>query len=178
MKCPICGKENESGKAFCENCGTTLVEESVKTADALELPPEPFAPAAPAVPIPEKPAEPEPAPYVNTAAIREKPKPHKAPAAEVPPEKKNESAPCKPLSTWSYIWRTVFFSIPVIGIILLFVFAFARGINKNSKSFARAWLVFMLIGVIIAIACTVLCYIFREQVTSWLVQVFNLYLVS
>ncbi len=58
----------------------------------------------------------------------------------------------KPLTTWGYIWRIILFSIPVLNIIPLFALAFSSGINKNSKRFASAVLILMLIAVVIGLA--------------------------
>ncbi len=54
----------------------------------------------------------------------------------------------KPLSTWGYIWRILLFAIPIINIIPLFIMAFSSGINKNSKHFASATLILMLLGLV------------------------------
>lgn len=94
-------------------------------------------------PIPEPVSE--PIPDVN-------PEPIPAPAIE--PEPKHEcgfSRLDKPLTVWGYIWRILLFAIPVVNIIPLFVMAFSSGINKNSKNFASAVLVLLLIGLIIMI---------------------------
>ena len=48
--------------------------------------------------------------------------------------------------------------LAVINIIPLFVFAFASGINKNSKNYASAILVLMLIGLIIAVCAAFLVF--------------------
>lgn len=61
----------------------------------------------------------------------------------------------KPLSVWGYIWRIILFSLPILNIIPLFVMAFSKGINRNSKHFASAVLVLMLIGLIISVGVLV-----------------------
>lgn len=63
------------------------------------------------------------------------------PANGISTEKDKNAAPCdsaaavqppvKPLSTWSFIWRKLLFMIPIVNIVVLFVFAFAEGINKT-----------------------------------------------
>lgn len=155
MKCPICGKESEGNERFCTECGAKLEPSAEpkppeKTEPVVKPEQPPAAPAAP---------KPVPAPYVNTAAAGTKPVKEKV---------KRDMSPCKPLSTWSFVWRSLLFMIPVIGIIFMFVFAYSKGINENSKSHARSWLIFLLIAVIIMIAGGVLCYIFREPVLEWI----------
>lgn len=111
-----------------------------------EVPVEPVRAEAPAVPvIPVKPAEP----------VKPVEKPVKADAAaEAACE---DSRLEKPLSVWGYIWRIVFFSIPVLCIIPLFIMAFSSGINKNSKHFAAAVLILKLVAVLACIG--ILIYI-------------------
>ena len=53
----------------------------------------------------------------------------------------------RPLSGWSYFWRSVLYSIPVIGWIFLLVHVFACK-SRHGKSYAR----FHLLLAIIAIA--------------------------
>lgn len=181
MKCPNCGKELAEGERFCINCGTnvenyvnqagqTIAEDLDATVKA-----EGIADAAPA--YQNTPAYVPPAPqqpYVNTAAPQ--PTYHNPAAANVEPEKPTEKepkakrnmAPCKPLSTWSFIWRTVVSAMPVIGLIVLLIMAFAKNINANSKSFARSRLIFRLILFILCGVCVGLFFLFQEQITNFL----------
>ena len=43
----------------------------------------------------------------------------------------------RPLSPWTYFWRSVLYGIPVIGWIFMLVHAFASK-NRHGRSFARA----------------------------------------
>ncbi|MBQ1817628.1 MAG: zinc ribbon domain-containing protein [Clostridia bacterium] len=123
-----------------------------------EVPVEPARAEAPAAPvIPVKPAEPvKPVIPVKPAEpVKPVEKPVKADAAaEAACE---DSRLEKPLSVWGYIWRIVFFSIPVLCIIPLFIMAFSSGINKNSKHFAAAVLILKLVAVLACIG--ILIYI-------------------
>ncbi|MBO4384657.1 MAG: zinc-ribbon domain-containing protein [Clostridia bacterium] len=74
----------------------------------------------------------------------EKPAPKKAP-------KRITTRIERPLSVWGFIWRTILFSIPVVNIIPLFIFAVAPGVNKNSKNYASALLILLLIGMIVLV---------------------------
>lgn len=69
----------------------------------------------------------------------------------------------KPLSVWGYLWRTVLFCIPVLNIIPLFVFAFSSNVNKNSKNYASAVLILMLIGLIIAVTLVFLIITYTDH---------------
>ena len=51
----------------------------------------------------------------------------------------------RPLSPWSYFWRSVLYSIPVIGWLFLLIHVFACK-SRHGRSFAR----FHLLAVIVA----------------------------
>ncbi|MBR5948440.1 MAG: zinc-ribbon domain-containing protein [Clostridia bacterium] len=169
MKCPNCGNPIEGNSLFCTNCGGRLDNIDAasnegsfsETAQSAEAPLDNLNP-------PETPAAPA---YVNTAALAKKPqRAEPAAHAQKGAKKKRDMAPCRPLSTWGFIWRTLLFCIPVVNLIFLFVFAFADGINENSRSYARSWLILMLVGVILFVIGAVICYIFRDQITDWFVR--------
>ena len=92
-------------------------------------------------------------------------------------EKDKNAAPCesaaavqppvKPLSTWSFIWRKLLFMIPIVNIVVLFVFAFAEGINKNSRAYARAALIGLLTAAVLFAAAAVLCYLYTDEIIGW-----------
>ncbi len=70
-------------------------------------------------------------------------------------ENKNIPAEYKPLSAWSYFGYHLLFSIPVIGLICLIIFAFNDD-NINRKNFARSFFcIYILLAIIIAI-CVIL----------------------
>ena len=57
----------------------------------------------------------------------------------------------KPLGAWRYFGYNILFSIPIVGIICLIVFA-CSGRNVNRRSYARSFFcVFIIIGIVIAI---------------------------
>lgn len=99
------------------------------------------------------------------------------PANGISTEKDKNAAPCesaaavqppvKPLSTWSFIWRKLLFMIPIVNIVVLFVFAFAEGINKNSRSYARAALIGLLTAAVLFAAAAVLCYLYTDEIIGW-----------
>lgn len=129
--------------------------------ETFEEPAEPIEPAA---------LEDEPVIFVPTA-VPEETEPVKAieeePAEEpvkTPPVRERRPLPRneRPLSTWGFLWRSLLFMIPVINIIPLFVFAFAKGVNKNSKNFASAVLIIMLICLILVVAAVMLVMIYSD----------------
>lgn len=57
----------------------------------------------------------------------------------------------KPISMWGYFGYEILFSIPVVGFILLLVFAFGGTQNINLKNFARSYFCFLIIAVVLLI---------------------------
>ena len=60
----------------------------------------------------------------------------------------------KPISPIGYVGYMVLFSIPLIGFIMLLVFAFG-GSNKNVKNYARGTLILMIIIVVVSVLLSV-----------------------
>lgn len=56
-----------------------------------------------------------------------------------------------PISPWGYIGYNILFAIPIVGIIMLFVYAFGSNTNVNLKNYARSFLIMMLIIIAIYI---------------------------
>ena len=56
----------------------------------------------------------------------------------------------QPISAWGYFGYQILFSIPIIGFILLVVFALSDE-NINRRNFARSYFCAILIGIILAI---------------------------
>ena len=91
------------------------------------------------------------------------PPPQAAPAAEKPKKKKKErpvyedyDAPAPgskyaPISTWGYIGISLLACIPIVGFILLIVWAFGGCKKINKRNFARAMLIMMAIGLVFSL---------------------------
>ncbi len=57
----------------------------------------------------------------------------------------------RPLSPWSYFWRSVLYAIPVIGWIFLLVHVFACK-SRHGRSYARFHLLAAIVVAIVAVA--------------------------
>lgn len=141
--------------------------------------PEPVAAPEPApIPIPEPIRAPEPQPEPEPVAA-----PEPAPAPIPEPVRAPEPAPVAPptpapepdkngvivnatdsrslMTTAGYIFTTILFHIPVIGLIFMFVWGCGRPKNLSRKRFALACLLMRLIGVILVLSIAVfllICY--------------------
>lgn len=62
----------------------------------------------------------------------------------------------QPISAWGYVGYMVLFTLPVIGFILMLVFAFGSSQKASVKNFARAYLILWVIGVVLTILLTVI----------------------
>ncbi len=139
----------EAVEAVCEEAAAApekaLDEFGIEPADPCAVEPAPVEEPAPVA---------EPAPVEEPAPVREEyvaePEPVVIPPVKEAPAE-NKSVLDKPLSVWGYLWRIVLFAIPIFNIIPLFTMAFSSGINKNSKHFASAVLIIMIIGMLICI---------------------------
>lgn len=57
-----------------------------------------------------------------------------------------------PLAVWKYIGMFILMSIPVLGLVMLFVWSFGSSFNRNTRNFGRASLIYLLIIIILTIA--------------------------
>ena len=67
----------------------------------------------------------------------------------------NVSAEYQPISMWGYFGYELLFGIPVVGFIILLVFAFGGTSNKNLKNFARSKFCVFIIATILSIILAV-----------------------
>ncbi len=134
MFCPKCGHKNPEGAKFCENCGTTFAPQAAPPAQAqAAYTPPPAPPVAP----------PPPAPAPQQAYA------YQQPVTPAP------SVLDSPMSVGQYIGTIILFGIPIVGFILMLVWAFSSEVNKNKKNFALANLILIVIGIVLSIVLTV-----------------------
>lgn len=143
MICPKCGAAAAQGEKFCKNCGS-------------ELPAEPISYAAPAA---------QQAPYAAPA----QPQPtYTPPPVYTPPvgQPSGYSPEYKPIGAWGYIGYNILFSLPIVGIILLIVFACSNE-NINRRNYARSFLLVMLIAIVLAVVFGILAAIFGVNLSDY-----------
>lgn len=125
--------------------------------------PEPEPVKAPE-PEPVKAPEPEPVrtpePVVIPTPVKE-PEPVKAPEPEKTDVVVHATDSRSLMTTAGYIFSTILFHIPVIGIIFLFVWGCGRPKNISLKRYALAWLIMRLLCVVFLLSFAVfvlICY--------------------
>ena len=62
---------------------------------------------------------------------------------------KISTSPPSVIKTGEWMWTLLIASIPLIGIIMMFVWAFSAGENPSKANWAKAILLWMLIGLIL-----------------------------
>ena len=152
MFCKNCGNKLSDEANFCNSCGTKFEQPQPTTnevnhnVDNVETPP-------PQPPQPNTPPKVNQQPQYNTAQS------YNAFLSQL------DKAP---LSVIQYIGMFLLVSIPIVGIVLLFVWGFGDHVNLNKKNFARAMLILSLIGVIVSI-------IFGAILVGIITQIINNY---
>ncbi len=127
--CGSCGTPIEEGARFCPSCG--------KPADA---PP-------PAPPPPQASYTPPPAQTNQYYA----PPPPPAPVYQAPPSysaapvPQNYGADTSPMTVGQYIVTFIVLAIPLVGFIMMLVWAFGSNVNVNKKNLCKAALIMALI---------------------------------
>lgn len=71
-----------------------------------------------------------------------------------------------PMTMGQYIVTFIITAIPIVGIIMLFVWAFGSNVNINKKNYSRAALIMAVIGIVLGI-------IFSSVLASMIVSMFG-----
>lgn len=134
MKCNNCGTENADGQQYCQGCGAALYGQSNMYTQQNQ----------------------------NTYGQQNL---YSQQAYTTPPQqvvynqritKENLPYEFQPISMWGYFGYQILFMIPIIGFILLIVFALGGTKNVNLKNFARSYfcVTIIVLVVVLIIAAT------------------------
>lgn len=148
--CGKCGNALEEGAKFCAECGNMVQEQKVETQKVPEIKnPEPVSAPQPqpqaVSPKPTAPIQPRP----TTAQAQPRPVTPQPSIAHQTSAPVTVDKTSKVAGMGAFFGLMLLFALPVIGFIAAIVFSFAPK-NKNIKNFARATLVWMIIGIVIA----------------------------
>ncbi len=135
MFCPSCGKTNPDDARFCDGCGSDMTAAKVS-------PPPPPPPPPPAYQAPVAPV-------------------YQAPRAQYTPAPADDLT--KPLSVGGFLGTMIVLCIPIVGIIMFFVWCFGSRVNKNRKNFVRAYFWLLVIGFVLSIVCSIVMWTLIAQ---------------
>ena len=141
--CTSCGAALEDGTKFCTTCGAAVSnEESQPVAE-----PQPVKAAAPATQaVPKTPV----APVYSTAS--QTIPPNRGGYAPTPVNAAPGSdSKYEPITTKGYIGIMLLMCIPVVGFVLILIWAFGGCRKINKRNLARASLIMMVIGLILSL---------------------------
>ena len=162
--CPYCGSELNDDAKFCGECGKPLPEDAPAVAEAPvepevqeTAPEEPATPAEPAAPAESVIAPTEPV-IVPAAPVAE-PAQDLPVITQMPPKKQM-------LSTFQYVVLTMLFSIPVIGLVFLFIFGAGHPRNGSLKRFSAALLILRLVFWIAVLALLIVAMVKNGRLLS------------
>ena len=164
-KCPFCGSELADDAKFCVECGKPLPEDLPVTTEPVAVPGEEIPvetpKEAPVAPVAQEPAT----PVVVPAATMDAPAtPAEAPQdvpviTQLPPKKQM-------LSTFQYFLLSLLYSLPVIGLIFLFVFGAGHPKNGSLKRFSAALLILRLVFWILILALLIVAMVKNGRLLS------------
>ena len=168
--CPFCGSELNDDAKFCGECGKPLPEDAPAVTEAPAEPEpqepaleEPAAPAEPAVPAesaaPSEPVIAPAEPVIVPAAPVAEPTPDMPVITQMPPKKQM-------LSTFQYVVLTMLYSIPVIGLVFLFIFGAGHPKNGSLKRFSAALLILRLVFWIAVLALLIVAMVKNGRLLS------------
>jgi amino acid transporter len=143
--CTECGANVPEDLKFCTECGAAMgAANGVGPAPVVPAPApqaQPFAePARPQTQPQPQPQQPPPAYYAPPAQT--------APGFDGEPPRGGKYAV---MGVGAYIGTMILFCIPVVGWLACIIMAFAAK-NRNRRNFARAMLVFLIVGIVLSVA--------------------------
>ncbi|NLN66095.1 MAG: zinc-ribbon domain-containing protein [Clostridiaceae bacterium] len=174
MFCPKCGTDVPEGSKFCETCGNNmqLAEPEVNQAQydqpaQSSQEPEPAAPQPVQEPQPVSSPQPQPTNYQQPQAqsyqqgsynsgYQQAPQPAPAYQNNYNPTYQNSYNNVdpldKPYSVGGWLLTYLILLIPIVNIVMPFVWAFGSNTNKSKKNFFIAYLIMAAIGIVLLIA--------------------------
>ena len=170
MTCNSCGALIPEGAKFCGICGATQsapapVEPA--PAPAYQEPPQPVVQEMPAYAAPPAPVYQEPAAYAAQPVYQPQPVYQAPPATEAAPPQGSRYAP---ISALGYLGYYIVFAVPVLGLILSFVWAKDKTGSINRQNLAKLMLVFKILGILALIVSGVFVAIYWSTISSFVTE--------
>jgi hypothetical protein len=166
MFCPKCGTNVPEGSKFCETCGNNMQTAAEQT-EIQEQPVKPQEPA-PVAPPPVQRPQPQSQPVYQTQPQSPvyplKPPSQPAPQPQPQYQQRPQPAPApinntyngddpreKPYSVGGWLLTMLIMCVPLVNIVMIFVWAFGSKTNKSKKNYFIAALIMAAIGIILSI---------------------------
>jgi hypothetical protein len=141
MFCPNCGANVNNASRFCSECGTDIATNVIPQETPPPMPQE-TSPTVPPPPPPKpQPVAPPPPQYIPQPKYQSK----------LPPVFDD-----RPMSVGQWILTFIILAIPIVGIIMIFVWALGSTANLNKRNFSRAILIMWIIGIVIGIVFAII----------------------
>ncbi len=157
--CSQCGNKIENGTAFCTECGTKITPPAAQPQGGSPIQEQPVQPVETPAAQPQPQEQP---PVVPQPQVQPQPKVAPQPQVQAQPQPYITSEN-KVVGTGAFFWLMLLFALPVIGLIACLVMAFAPK-NKNLKHFARAVLIWMIVGIVCTGLLVGSLYLFADNV--------------
>lgn len=175
-KCSYCGAEAADDIKYCEQCGRPFDAQEPAgvrpvTVDMARERENALHDAENAAEVCEEAcctcakAEPACAPSRETAPPAAAPE--AAPVSAAPEGKASGKPMAAAVSTGSYFWLTVLYSIPVLGLVCSIIAAISAQ-NLSRRNFARSVLIIKLICLFVSLALAVAVLLAKDQAVAWL----------
>lgn len=110
---------------------------------------------------------PQPAPYQRPQSAPTQTAPSQAnqqPIQQMQPPAAQKPEKVSPLPVWKFMGIFILIAIPVVSLIMTLVWSFGSSCNRNTKNFARALLIFKILGLIYLIVNIVLYWEFIQYI--------------
>ncbi len=72
----------------------------------------------------------------------------------------------KPLQTWKFVGMLILTGIPLINLIMVLIWSFSGGFNKNTRNFARAVLILWIAGLVLLIITAIVNWAMIQYIWS------------
>ena len=162
--CDKCSVANDDSAVFCTGCGAVLPNSNAQEKGVNEANTEVFE-------QPQSYSQPQ-STYAQQGPAYSQPQPPfvqplgSQPAYSAPPYSQpygyatfNENMlpeEYKPVTVWQYVGYSILFSLPIIGFIMILVTAFGSDKSKSLRNYAKSYLVFYVIAIVIVIAFSII----------------------
>ncbi|MFP4457738.1 MAG: zinc ribbon domain-containing protein [Clostridia bacterium] len=140
MRCSNCGAQLQEGDKFCTSCGAKTESPVQQSSQSSPPPPPPRQDNQPSRPEPRQKAQTQP--------------------NYPPPNQSFSNGNPPPVGVLKFLLVNILFAIPIINIIAILVISFKGDVNPSLRNYARALLIFIVLGIILMVATGSLQFIF------------------